>query len=248
VNTLSLDNATPVDWRSPPVQPMEGEVHVWTWTTDVGFHDAGSLAWLDARERKRYERLVTMPLKQRYLAAHGSLRRLLGSYLDCPPGAVQYGASPAGKPHVATAPLRFNLSHSGDQMVVAVSRAEVGIDIEQLRPVSNLRSLAARHFTAHELAALDDCHEQNVPIGFLSLWTRKEAVLKCLGVGLRCPPRELEVGIGGSTVELIAPPTAWQTSVRTCWLLGGWPRGDMAIALASGAPIGRCSVFGPAAH
>ena len=72
--------------------------------------------------------------------------------------------------------MRFNLSHSGDVTLVAVARdSEVGVDVERIRPVIEMRAIARRWLGRDDMA---DERE------FLRAWTRHEAMLKALGVGL----------------------------------------------------------------
>ena len=72
----------------------------------------------------------------------------------------------------------FNISHSGTKAVLAVSDKEVGIDIQEIRPVRGAK-VSDRFFTEKEkrLAGSDTN-------AFYGLWTRKEAYGKCLGTGL----------------------------------------------------------------
>ena len=86
----------------------------------------------------------------------------------------------AGKPSVANAPF-FNLSHSNDFVMLAVSDTPVGCDIEKLH-----KTVLSHHvFHPNELDALS-----NLPSGdiqnheFLRLWTAKEAFLKAIGTGI----------------------------------------------------------------
>lgn len=83
-----------------------------------------------------------------------------------------------GKPFIAGNPIYFNISHSGDLTAVCVSDAEVGIDIQIIKPINP--RIAERFFTQNEYeyfckAGLD---------GFFKIWTRKESLLKYLGLTL----------------------------------------------------------------
>lgn len=106
-----------------------------------------------------------------------------------------------GKPALAApARLHFNLSHSRDVGVVAISEdAELGVDIEQIRPMSDAAAMAAAYFTAAEQAALAACSTEFGDAArdraFFICWTRKEACLKALGIGLYLATGGFEVGI-----------------------------------------------------
>ncbi|MBR2338766.1 MAG: 4'-phosphopantetheinyl transferase superfamily protein [Clostridia bacterium] len=89
-----------------------------------------------------------------------------------------------GKPFLSEYPRwHFNLSHSGDWAVCALSDAPIGVDIEQLRERDYLR-LAQRHFSPDEVGALQTLSPTQQQERFFRLWTRKESWLKAQGIGL----------------------------------------------------------------
>ncbi|HEX3041685.1 MAG TPA: 4'-phosphopantetheinyl transferase superfamily protein [Solirubrobacterales bacterium] len=127
------------------------------------------------------------------------LRRVLSRYLDLPTAEIRLTDGGHGKPRLADPEggLRFNLSHSGPLTLVAVSRdCEVGVDIEQLKPGRNLVALAARALEPEEAEAVRSASGDDRVRLFYELWTRHEAGLKCLGIGL------------GGTPPQPAPPLA----------------------------------------
>jgi len=96
-----------------------------------------------------------------------------------------------GKPRLASEPerLAFNLSHSGGLALVAVTRGrEVGVDVEREKPGRDLAALAERALAPEDAAAVRAAGEEERAPLFYDLWTRHEARLKCLGVGLGRPP------------------------------------------------------------
>ena len=142
--------------------------------------------------------------------ARDRMRAILGAYLDAPPAALQIELTAEGKPYLPTNPLHFNLSHSRNVALVAVSRrAPVGIDLERARHFRAPDRLARRICSEREYAALGrlgnpagaalgrlgnppgaalDAQQQ-----LLRLWVRKEAVLKGTGEGLARPLDEVDV-------------------------------------------------------
>jgi 4'-phosphopantetheinyl transferase len=117
------------------------------------------------------------------------LRVLLGRYLDVPPQSVRFEYEEWGKPRLA--PLQqcqdlcFNLSHSADLVLYAVTRGQgVGVDVEQIRPVPEMEAIARRVFSTHEIACLSASSEIARQTAFFAAWTRREACLKAVGVGL----------------------------------------------------------------
>jgi 4'-phosphopantetheinyl transferase len=76
------------------------------------------------------------------------------------------------------------LSHTGDLALVALADCEIGIDIEALRPLADAVDLAGRFFCAEEAAEIRRALPAQQAEIFLRVWTRKEAVLKALGIGI----------------------------------------------------------------
>jgi 4'-phosphopantetheinyl transferase len=155
-------------------------------------------ACLSAEERGRaggYHRRVDA---DRFAAARGWLRRLLGSQLDCPPEAVQMITGEHGKPMLVDGDLRFNASRSGDRALYATSPTmEVGVDIEEIRSTVDVEGLATTFFSPAERAALASLAPASRRVAAFRCWTRKEAYVKALATGLTVPINTIEVGVGG---------------------------------------------------
>jgi 4'-phosphopantetheinyl transferase len=116
-----------------------------------------------------------------------ALRLVLARYLGEAPEAIALRRGERGKPRLARAPerLAFNLSHSGELSLVAVTRGrEVGVDLEREKPGRDLVALAERALVPEDAEAVQAAAEGERAPRFYALWTRHEARLKCLGVGL----------------------------------------------------------------
>jgi 4'-phosphopantetheinyl transferase len=87
--------------------------------------------------------------------------------------------SSAGKPFLSNGPC-FNISHAGNQVVVAFSQRAVGVDIELEQEVDTASLTRYFHPAEQEFirAAASPTN------AFFTLWTRKEALLKAVGVGI----------------------------------------------------------------
>ncbi len=198
-------------WSSPPADLALGadEVHVWRVALDQPDDVADRLgAALSADERGRAARLVTAALRRRFLVARGALRQILGRYTYLAPGAVRFRYGPRGKPMLDAEDglLRFNLSHSGDLALVAVSRGrEIGVDVERIRPDRDLDRIATRFFSTVEVAALLALPRAERAEAFYHCWTRKEAYIKALGDGLAIPLDSFDVAFApGAPAALLA--------------------------------------------
>ncbi|MGC9293190.1 MAG: 4'-phosphopantetheinyl transferase family protein [Acidobacteriaceae bacterium] len=143
---------------------------------------------LDAEEQRRANAFLRQEHRERFVAAHCGVRRLLANALGCGAGQVRFLADGIAKPRLAEADIHFNLTHSGNWAALAISRdCEVGLDLEQVRPVE--RSLPQHYFSSQEQAALalSGANDEEWLAGFFRCWTRKEALLKAVGAGLSLP-------------------------------------------------------------
>jgi 4'-phosphopantetheinyl transferase len=161
---------------------------------DVDRDDAALLA---ADERARAARFVFDHDRDRYVAAHAALRRILAVYSRRPAAALRFVHERQGRPRIeGVGALDFNLSHSGNLALIGVaSHGPIGVDIEAARPAADRAALAERYFSRAEAAALGALPPALRDRAFLTCWTRKEACLKATGAGLSADTRGIEVGI-----------------------------------------------------
>lgn len=142
-------------------------------------------ALLDAEERERAARFHFETLRNSFIVSHGWLRAVLGRYLNADPRGLEFTFGHRRKPALQGMPLQFNLSHSGTMAACAVVRnEEVGIDIEHIRPMSDLESIARKFFHPEEWRKLLALSDDDRTPAFFRCWTRKEAYIKAVGEGL----------------------------------------------------------------
>jgi 4'-phosphopantetheinyl transferase len=227
----------------------EPRVDVWTVPLDGPPATVATLSRvLSEREAERAGRCRFEPDRRRFVIAHGALRLILADYVDTPPEELRLRRGRHGKPRLAgTSDLRFNLSHSGELGLVAVTRhAEVGVDVDRLRPDLPVEAFAERFFPAPDARWVTTAAGPTERAErFLRLWTRKEAVVKAAGArltqGLRLTVltdsdvvrdpsgrirgawsvRDLPVPHGYLAALAIAGPTAPRVSVRHARLATG---------------------------
>jgi 4'-phosphopantetheinyl transferase len=90
-----------------------------------------------------------------------------------------------GKPLLPSGKVFFNVSHSSDVALYAVSRnLECGIDVEEVRDLPDLDAIAERLFSPQECLALSELAKYARISAFFLCWTRKESVIKATGIGL----------------------------------------------------------------
>lgn len=171
-------------WERPPKRPdlSTDEVHVWRFVLQPTPLDTTPLS---AAERRRGERFRSPVHRERYLASRAILRSTLSRYLDVAPSDVPIEVRDSGKPYVPRTNLEFNLSHSGDLAVMAISQTRpVGVDVERMRRTIGYQRLARRFFSDREIAVLEAMPGSVRSAAFFRIWTRKEAYLKATDVDL----------------------------------------------------------------
>ncbi|MGH8890811.1 MAG: 4'-phosphopantetheinyl transferase family protein, partial [Acidothermaceae bacterium] len=99
------------------------------------------------------------------------------------PSDLEFSVGPHGKPEPLLSNWQYNVSHSGDWVVCAVSDSQpVGVDVERVR-APNLR-VARRYFHPRELDRLLKQPEHEKAGTFFEIWTAKESFLKAVGIGI----------------------------------------------------------------
>jgi 4'-phosphopantetheinyl transferase len=130
-------------------------------------------------------------------------------------------------------PVRFNLSHSGDLALVAVTRRrEIGVDVERLRRESDLLDVAEHYFAPRERATLRSLPEKDRCLGFFRCWTRKEAYLKARGDGLSMDLHSFTVALGPDEPAALLESSEGPGEVARWNLEELNPSPDYAAALA----------------
>jgi len=182
----------------------DDEVHVWY--AELGGSAAELEACrvvLNADERARADRLAHAEHRDRFAIARGVLRRLLGHYLHVDPGALVFGYAQHGKPFLRDGSLHFNMSHSHNLALYAVTlEREVGIDIEWPRAKVAHEEIAARFFSLEEQEALAGLPAAQHREAFYNIWTRKEAYVKARGDGIAAGLDTFSVSLGGEAALL----------------------------------------------
>lgn len=172
----------------------------------------GEPAWmplvLDPDELSRWTSLhaTGRPL---FLAAHLGARMVAARRLASasePPRAPDlsdfaWATLPSGKPMLTfrdgrPQPLHVSVAHGGGLAAAAVcDQGPIGVDLEHVDARRNLLAIAQRFYSTEESSQLVEASADERTVLFHQWWTRKEAVLKATGIGLR----------GGLTVRVDGP-------------------------------------------
>jgi 4'-phosphopantetheinyl transferase len=182
--------------------PSSG-VDIWIVGLRVGAAEL-SLRWeaLSPEERARADRFLFDKDREAHIAAHGALRQVLAKYLNCAAAEICIVSGTNGKPGVEG--VQFNLSHSADLALVAVTQTlELGVDVESVDPRRADMDVARRFFSPSEVTALSALPPEQQTLAFLNCWTRKEAYLKAIGLGLSVPLDSFDVSLAPGEPPLL---------------------------------------------
>ncbi len=135
---------------------------------------------LSEREQEKASRMFIQKDKERYAVSKFCLRTILGLCLNTEPSAIDFVFHEHKKPTVRG--IEFNISHTGDYVLIAISPKTVGIDVEYLNKEFDFKSILDITFSKMEI---DFIGNKDVdPTNFYVMWTRKEALLKASGEGV----------------------------------------------------------------
>jgi 4'-phosphopantetheinyl transferase len=152
---------------------------------DAGAEETRSLeSCLSSAERERAAKFRFERDRRRFIVARARLREELAARLGVSARQVEFAYGDNGKPRLANQALQFSVSHCDDVALFAFSPdAEVGVDIEAIRPVREADAIAVQFFSPLEHAGYAALAPRDRLLGFFRVWTRKEAYVKALGVG-----------------------------------------------------------------
>jgi 4'-phosphopantetheinyl transferase len=189
----------------------ENEVHIFAAPLDLTQQELEKrAATLSLSEKERAAKFKFDKHRNRFIAGRGLLREALARYLQTEPSALDFNYSERGKPEFSTqlltSGIHFNLAHSEDLALLAITRiGSIGVDVEHIRPVNNVEELVARFFSKREDELFQKLSAMEKPAAFFNLWTRKEALLKATGEGIGSRLNQVEVSfLPGEPARLLA--------------------------------------------
>lgn len=184
--------------------------------------DIGTLDWLTAEERQRFEGMASQERRSSFLAGHYLARQMAAAWQDVDFGRLSVHRLADGRPclHLdhAPSPLSLSLSHSGGWILAGVASAPLGVDVEVPRRARDLDAVARHVFAREEVARLAAIAEGERPAAFHEIWALKEARGKRSGEGL----------LPGQSRRVLTIPAAQAPADAVSWRL----RSGGAVALA----------------
>ncbi|UOR05310.1 4'-phosphopantetheinyl transferase superfamily protein [Hymenobacter aerilatus] len=139
--------------------------------------------YVQADEQRRAASYYHARHAERFLLGRATLRLVLGYLTGTPADAIALATSQVGKLYCANAPdWHFSISYDDAWLVLAFARVEVGVDIEKIKPEFAYADVAASCFSEAEQQYVTAAEDPAA--AFFQSWTRKEAMVKALGIGI----------------------------------------------------------------
>jgi 4'-phosphopantetheinyl transferase len=171
---------TPVPIPIPAAGRWPADVALWRVELSLNAGTADVCRTLAASEIERMARYAQPADRVRFAVARSVLRGILGAHLGHDPAQLQFEVGKYGRPSLVAHPaLSFNVSHSGERVLVALSAVRtVGVDIEAIDPALDWCALLELVCAPEEARRIGTVRE------FYRCWTAKEALLKATGAGI----------------------------------------------------------------
>lgn len=202
-------------------------------------YDEDALALLDERERERAARFRQPHDRATYVLAHAMWRYAMGRTLGLEASQVPLACTTKGQPILPGTAYATSLSHSGQQVAFAVTKAAaIGVDLERFPPRHTLDELANVLCSTSEAAQLALLPADAREASLLQLWTRKEALLKAFGIGLS----ESLTSVSVNTTDAISPPSS-ASHAPPCRVHSLQLPMGLVGAWAAPAEVTRCSLY-----
>jgi 4'-phosphopantetheinyl transferase len=184
INNLYLSD---VSWQKalPSFAINNSEVHIWRINISQNLSLLNQFeALLNHAELARAGKYLQRKDHDRFIVSRGTQRIILGWYLNTPSQQLEFVLGDNKKPYLFSKNgnlLHYNLSHSGDWIILAIATSQVGTDVEFVDESFKFQDILPDNFSMDEAAYIK---QENSTERFFTLWTRKEAILKATGQGL----------------------------------------------------------------
>lgn len=160
--------------------------------------EAEAAQWLDAEELARMNRFKVARPRTQYVLCRSALRACLCYTLGCGNSDLSFGYGEFGKPFAIVSgrqdPVSFNVTHSGQHGLIAVSKScRLGVDAEIRRDNRDFDGIGEKVYGENERSALKVCAGAAKSRMFYRLWAMKEALIKAIGTGFSLNPSRFEI-------------------------------------------------------
>lgn len=157
---------------------------------------------LSLDEIERANKFKIESVRNTYVLAHAFLRKKLADELGVKPPDVPIVIDKYGKPYLESNTLSFNISHTRKSFAIVIARKlSVGIDIEEIKENIDFRTVMESYYHENEINAIKNAIPEEKIELFYKFWTRKEAFLKAIGIGLVNSLNEIDMSNVYSEVD-----------------------------------------------
>jgi len=178
---------TDVTWTDTSAGGFGGIDFADVWRVNIGSNIAhlnhfGGI--INEDETARGKRYLHLHDRQRFVISRGALRTILSRYTGHSPAEIAFGIGENKKPFISNlkgAALQYNVSHSGNWILIGISNFAIGVDTENVNPSFEFSDIIGDYFSTEEISYIS---QDNGTERFFKLWTRKEALTKATAKGL----------------------------------------------------------------
>ena len=173
----------------------DDELHIWRYNLDeLDYHSEKKSPVLSKEEQKRYSSYLNESDKIRYICNHRFVRQVLSEYLNIPSSQIEFSYAHRGKPYVKNSGLFFNYSYRANFCILGITKsAEVGIDIEKIKPLQDIPTFTEFCFSKKEKEIIFNSDKDRFQDTLFTFWTFKEAIIKSLGIGLSADLTQIDL-------------------------------------------------------
>jgi len=197
-------------WQNGTLIRSEKQVDIWK----IGVHEFNLIPEnvLSKDELLKASRFLHSKDRASFVSRRTALRILLSRYSGISPSEIEFIAGKNKKPELRSElnKIRFNVSHSAELILIAISDTEIGVDIERIETSFNYSDILKHSFSELEINQIEQSADPREL--FFRLWTRKEALTKASSRGLDDELRNIPSLDGWHSVneELIGLNGNWQ--------------------------------------
>ena len=206
---IFCDHTEPV-WQKESLNRTEKQVDIWKINVQVCNLIPENI--LSNDEILKASRFLHPKDRDSFISRRTALRILLSRYTDIPASEIEFIAGKNKKPELRSESnkIRFNVSHSGELILIAISDTEIGIDIERIETGFNYSDIAKHSFSEQEISRIEQAADSRDL--FFKLWTRKEALAKASSKGLDDDLKDIPCLDGWHSIDdkLIGLNSTWQ--------------------------------------
>lgn len=159
------------------------------------------LTYVSEEKRERINKYRIKSAAQQCLISDVLIRSVIHQKLRIDNTDIHFGKNKYGKPYLmGNEDFHFNVSHSNEWVVCAISDAPVGIDVEKIKPTDY--NISERFFSEEEHNYIICKEGQQKLDSFYDLWTLKESYIKAIGKGLHMSLKDFSIVIFNGLIYL----------------------------------------------